>query len=198
MWDKSRHRFQCPLGCEVRAVTRSLSIAVFSFLALSLVVGCGSTQKTEPSATTKIAADSAENDVKKDARVNDALVAMPESKPLYFEFNAVQLSDDATGRLQDIARYMTEHDAAKVTIEGHADERGTPEYNLALAEGRANAAKEYLQKLGVAADRIRVISYGEERPAVAEATDEDEHAKNRRDEFSLQLDTETAAVTPNG
>ena len=67
----------------------------------------------------------------------------------------------------------------KVTIEGHADERGTREYNLALGERRANSVKNFLAGQGVAADRISVISYGKERPAV-EGSDESAWAQNRR------------------
>ncbi|MFP3929181.1 MAG: OmpA family protein, partial [Desulfobacteraceae bacterium] len=71
-----------------------------------------------------------------------------------------------------------------VRIEGHCDERGTNEYNLALGERRANAAKKYLISLGVSEDRVRTISYGEERPADPRHNEE-AWAKNRRDEFKL-------------
>ena len=84
---------------------------------------------------------------------------------IFFNFNAYALRADAQKTLQAQAKWLKEQPSLSVTIEGHCDERGTREYNLALGERRANAVKSYLVALGVSANRITTISYGEERPA---------------------------------
>ena len=89
----------------------------------------------------------------------------------------VDAQDQATLRSQ--AAWLSKYPAKRVTIEGHCDERGTREYNLALGERRANATKNALAALGVDASRITTISYGKERPD-ATGSDEDAYAKNRR------------------
>lgn len=90
---------------------------------------------------------------------------------------AIDATDRATLTRQ--AAWLAQYPNVNVTIEGHCDERGTREYNLALGERRANAAKNFLVSLGVAADRITVISYGKERPE-ALGSDEESWAQNRR------------------
>lgn len=85
-------------------------------------------------------------------------------RDLYFEFDRSDLTTEARRTLEEAAEAMKGFPGFKLVIEGHADERGTPEYNLALGAKRAQAARDYLVNLGVAADRIDTISYGEERP----------------------------------
>ncbi len=99
-----------------------------------------------------------------------------------FSFNLEDLSAEAKARLDRIARCLTTMENAEVGIIGHADERGTQEYNLHLGERRARAIKRYLINLGVNDKALNVISYGEERPA-AKGSDESSWAKNRRAEF---------------
>jgi peptidoglycan-associated lipoprotein len=91
--------------------------------------------------------------------------------------SAVDAGDRET--LQSQAVWLAKYPAKRVTVEGHCDERGTREYNLALGERRANATKNALVALGVSAERISTISYGKERPD-ATGSDEDAYAKNRR------------------
>ncbi len=98
---------------------------------------------------------------------------------VFFDFDSYSLSDAARATLNSQSKWLGKYGGAKVTLEGHADERGTREYNLALAERRANAAKEYLVSLGVDASRVKVISYGKERP-VALGHNEAAWAQNRR------------------
>jgi peptidoglycan-associated lipoprotein len=81
--------------------------------------------------------------------------------------------------LREQATYMSQFPNVRATIEGHCDERGTREYNLALGERRANAAKNYLVSLGVAADRLSTVSYGKERP-IAVGSNEQAWGRNRR------------------
>jgi peptidoglycan-associated lipoprotein len=84
---------------------------------------------------------------------------------VFFEFDKASLSSDARSQLEKQAAWLKKFGRANLTLEGHADERGTREYNLALGERRANSAKDFLVALGVAPSRIKVISYGKERPA---------------------------------
>jgi len=101
---------------------------------------------------------------------------------VHFDYNQFTLDAPARVTLERNAVFLRNNPALKVVIEGHCDERGSDEYNLALGERRAVAVKNYLVSLGIAADRLRVISYGEEMPLVAEANEE-AWAKNRRAEF---------------
>jgi peptidoglycan-associated lipoprotein len=98
---------------------------------------------------------------------------------VHFAYNeyAVQSADQAT--LQKQAAWLARYPQVRVTVEGHADERGTREYNLALGARRANAVKEYLTGQGVSAARVETVSYGKERPICTESN-EDCYAQNRR------------------
>jgi peptidoglycan-associated lipoprotein len=103
---------------------------------------------------------------------------------VYFDFDKYNLRDDAKAGLDANFKLLQEFPTAKIRIEGNCDERGTIEYNLALGEKRARAAMDYLVNLGITADRITIISYGKERPAV-EGHNEAAWAKNRRDDFRV-------------
>lgn len=96
-----------------------------------------------------------------------------------YDFDKFELRSDAQAILRGQAAWLNQNPSRTVTIEGHCDERGTREYNLGLGERRANAAKQYLTSLGVAASRVKTISYGKERPTCV-ASDEACFAKNRR------------------
>ena len=96
-----------------------------------------------------------------------------------FAFDSSQLSSDAMATLDRQAAFLNAKPSYRVKIEGHADERGTREYNLALGERRASATRDYLVARGVDGSRIRIVSYGKERPAVV-GSNEDAWAKNRR------------------
>ncbi|MFL5319798.1 MAG: OmpA family protein [Myxococcaceae bacterium] len=102
---------------------------------------------------------------------------------LHFDFDESTLSQDDTSELVRLSDVMHSNKALRVTIAGHADERGTTEYNLALGNKRAEAARKYLITLGVDAARIDTISFGEEKPAQIGET-EQAFAANRRDEIS--------------
>lgn len=109
----------------------------------------------------------------------------PRTSPLqevYFGFDSFDLSNDARATLKKNADWLKGNPSVRVEIEGHSDERGTNEYNLALGAKRAQAAKDYLVTLGIPSDRLSTISYGEELPVCREAT-EDCWQKNRRDRF---------------
>jgi peptidoglycan-associated lipoprotein len=103
----------------------------------------------------------------------------------FFDYDSFVLRDDARAGLDKVARLLRDHADVNVTIEGHCDERGTAEYNQALGEKRANAARDYLANAGVPAARLQTVSYGKERP-FAEGHDEAAWAQNRRAHFVLQ------------
>jgi peptidoglycan-associated lipoprotein len=99
---------------------------------------------------------------------------------LFFDFDKSDLRPDARAQVEKWAQWLKKYPQNTVTIEGHCDERGTREYNLALGERRAAAAKKYLAALGIEARRVATISYGKERPAVV-GSNEAAWAQNRRD-----------------
>ena len=105
--------------------------------------------------------------------------AVGSSSVIYFDTDRFNIDGSDAAALQAQAQYFARFPQLTFTIEGHADERGTREYNLALGERRANAAKNYLVSLGVGANRIRTVSYGKERP-VALASNAAAWAQNRR------------------
>jgi peptidoglycan-associated lipoprotein len=111
----------------------------------------------------------------------------PEGGPLadiHFDYDQATLSDEVRATLEKHALWLQNHRDVRVTVEGHCDERGTTEYNLALGEQRARAAYEYLASLGVAGDRLKSVSYGKERP-VDPGRGEDAWRKNRRAHFAV-------------
>jgi peptidoglycan-associated lipoprotein len=113
--------------------------------------------------------------------------ATPASSPLQdvlYEFDRYDLSADARATLRANADWLKSNPSARVEIEGHCDERGTNEYNLALGAKRAQAAREFLSTLGIPADRLSTISYGQEIPVCREQT-EDCWRKNRRARFVI-------------
>jgi len=103
-------------------------------------------------------------------------------KDINFEFDKYDVKSEYKSELKSIAEWMTKNSGAKLSIEGHCDDRGTNEYNLALGDRRAKAVKDYLVSLGVPAARLQTISYGEEKPLCTEQTEEC-WAKNRRAHF---------------
>lgn len=103
-------------------------------------------------------------------------------KTVYFAFDDYTLNSDSQATLNKVAEFLKGNQAVVVQVEGHCDERGSIEYNLALGERRAQSVKNYLVQLGVDAARLPTISYGEEKP-VEQGHDESAWSKNRRAEF---------------
>ncbi|MCZ6452960.1 MAG: peptidoglycan-associated lipoprotein Pal [Alphaproteobacteria bacterium] len=98
---------------------------------------------------------------------------------VFFAYDKSTLSSNGRTTVEKWAAWLKTYPANKLKIEGHADERGTREYNLALGERRANASREYLVSLGVAPNRVKTISYGKERPAIP-GSNENAYTQNRR------------------
>jgi peptidoglycan-associated lipoprotein len=111
----------------------------------------------------------------------------PEGSPLadiYFGFDSAVLTDEGRAVLDQHARWLQARTGVRLSIEGHCDERGTVEYNLALGEQRAQAAREYLASLGIPVARLGIVSYGKERP-LDPGHSEEAWAKNRRAHFAV-------------
>lgn len=102
---------------------------------------------------------------------------------VYFAYDSSEISDAQRSILEENARWMRQNPKKSVTLEGHTDERGSVEYNLALGERRAGQVRKYLVQLGIDASRLRVLSYGEEKPA-AFGSSNDDFRQNRRVEFA--------------
>jgi len=103
--------------------------------------------------------------------------------PIFFDFDRFNIRKDQIETLLENTQILEEHPEVKIIIEGHCDERGTEEYNLALGERRAKGAKDYLVRLGVDENRLRIVSYGKSRP-FAQGHNEDAWSQNRRAHFA--------------
>lgn len=101
---------------------------------------------------------------------------------IHYDYDRYDLREEARATLQQNADWLKANSTARVEVEGHCDERGTVEYNLALGAKRAKAARDYLVTLGISADRLSTISYGEELPLCRETTEEC-YSRNRRGHF---------------
>jgi peptidoglycan-associated lipoprotein len=104
---------------------------------------------------------------------------------VYFDYDKSDLSDSTRATLQSNAEWLKANPGRTVLVEGHCDERGTVEYNLALGQRRAASVKDYLGGLGIDASRLKTVSYGKERP-VDPGHDETAHGRNRRAEFVIE------------
>lgn len=163
---------------------------VFSAAAVVLVgslVGCSKPKPPSPEATdTAPATTPASTETTPPPPAETATPASPSmdfsTSTVYFDYDSWSVRSDAQDTLRKMAADLKGKTGARVQIEGHCDERGSNEYNLALGARRAKAVQEFLISEGVSAGELETISYGEERPAVQGAS-EDAWAKNRRGEF---------------
>jgi peptidoglycan-associated lipoprotein len=168
-----------------------LLVAAMALIAVS-VVGCAKKAAeappvpppappvVQPSATPEPTAPSAS-----ETPVPVPSVTAGDFTDVFFDLDSYALRDDAKLALDKAAKLMRDKAGVNLTIEGHCDERGTVEYNQALGEKRANAARDYLVNAGVSAVRVQTLSYGKERP-FAEGHDESAWAQNRRAHFVLR------------
>jgi peptidoglycan-associated lipoprotein len=156
-------------------------IAAIAIVALAtFAVACG--KKKQPAAPTEAPRTDRQVPVDRDPPADSAPADRGPSGPslgevIYFEFDQSDLSEQARSTLDTNAEWLKRDPARTITIEGHTDEVGTAEYNLGLGERRAKSARDYLIRLGIDANRVSVITYGEERPA------SQDDALNRRSVF---------------
>jgi peptidoglycan-associated lipoprotein len=173
------------------------SALLVTLVSLALAAGCHSKPKTEPvKPTTPVAPplappppaphEVAQTDEysKLKAMGADEIDRMGILADIHFAYDKADIRDEDRAILSKNADALKKFDFLKVTVEGHCDERGTVEYNLALGERRAKVAYDYLVSLGVPADRLKTVSYGKEVPVCKENT-EDCWARNRRDRFTV-------------
>jgi peptidoglycan-associated lipoprotein len=104
---------------------------------------------------------------------------------VYFGYDESSLTPEGMARLDSIAKHMKEQDKVKLSIEGHCDDRGSTEYNLALGQRRSESVRKYLSTVGISMDRLNSVSFGEERPALT-GNGEENWSKNRRAEFAFK------------
>jgi peptidoglycan-associated lipoprotein len=168
------------------------------FVTSLMVLATGCAQKTTPTSTTQMSASGpsaeeikAREEEERRRRIAESQLASRSTTPasgtlvmdtVYFEFDEATLTSLAKDTLVRNAEWLRSNPNARIQVEGNADERGTPEYNLSLGERRAAAVRSYLTSLGIDGTRLVIISYGEERPADA-GHGEDAWAKNRRVDF---------------
>ena len=126
-----------------------------------------------------------EDQLREESQRSQSAREMFENEDILFEFDSASLSVEAQEILRAKAAWLRENPRARVIIEGHCDERGTNEYNLALGDRRAFSAKSFLVDLGIDDSRLTTISYGEEKP-IASGSTEDAWAKNRRAHFVIK------------
>lgn len=163
---------------------------ILAFLAVVLMLwgmGCGKKPETaieKPVVTEPV--EPREPVTEPEIKPEPEVVRLTEDqfKTAYFDFDKYNLRSDAKAALEHNAGLLKDNANVRVLIEGHCDERGTVEYNLALGERRARSAMDYLVSLGVSKNRLQIISYGKERP-VALGHNEDAWAKNRRAKFTI-------------
>lgn len=192
----------------MRQKTWRAVLCVFLFMTLSLFIGCA--RKSTPvkpafpeaegvTTTTERAQPEAGIGAGELGEFEEGELAIPQTdlardllfeeasrelQTVYFDYDSSELKPQSKAKLETAADWLKKNPNVNVQIEGHCDERGTSEYNLALGERRALAARRYLISLGINMDRIFTISYGEERPAV-EGHDESAWKFNRRAEFKI-------------
>lgn len=181
---------------------RYLTPVALAFLALAIVPFAGGCKKKPPTTTAE-----ARPPIEEPVPPGETVKPPPGSAPVepagevlsddlaelnrkgylqdaYFDYDQADLRDDARTALSANAEWLKRYPSIQLLVEGHADERGTSAYNLALGDRRANAARDYLTSLGVAATRVRTVSYGKERPFCNEAS-EDCWQQNRRAHFVI-------------
>jgi peptidoglycan-associated lipoprotein len=167
---------------KLNKVLKSLLIA----LPVLTMAACSSTSSTDASdadtsgvAQETVQVETVEQAVSPAEQLRQKLEALRQENTIYFDFDTATIRPEFIEVLQAHGAFLTANPSVRVTVEGHTDERGTPEYNIALGERRAVSVVQYLQNLGVSAGQISTVSYGEEKPADT-SRGEAGFAKNRR------------------
>ncbi len=174
-------------------IYNSIKFISISAMVLTLAA-CSGPTKTGPGASI----DSDETDVvSKELMPGDDGTAVEQTRvdspdklnwakfePIHFDFDSATIREADRKTLEAIASYLKENPSQKILVAGNCDERGTTEYNLALGQRRASAARNYLVKLGAPADHVGTVSWGEEKPANS-GHNEAAWSENRRDEFGI-------------
>lgn len=155
-------------------------LAAISVLLAVFLAGCGGDKNVKAEEAGGVTASGlSEDSAASGSELGEDMQQLLNTNKVYFEFDSSQVDEQSRRVIEAHSQFLIEHPDVNVVLEGHADERGTREYNLALGERRANAVAEIMTAYGVAPGRIQTISYGEERPA-ALGSDESAWQLNRR------------------
>jgi len=191
----------------MQRASRVLSLSIVALVALGACKKKPPAVQPEPTPTTPVstapaptpppaeACDAACRAAAEDAK-NRAIAAMTASltATIYFHYDASDITDESRTKLDAKVPVMSQNGTVRIRIAGHTDSRGSDEYNLALGQRRAAAAKRYLTDRGIDGSRIEIVSFGEERPTCTEE-DESCFSRNRRDEFEVTAGQITAGQT---
>ena len=158
-------------------MNKILVLMLASTLAIS---ACTKKTRTEDSNTAVPTAANADENTNGDSDSGKAMGL----QTIHFGYDAYTLDSEAKGTLKSNSQILKDKGSIKIQVEGHCDQRGGIQYNIALGEKRANSVKKFIQEQGVTAERITVISFGKEKPVDAGTTD-DAYAKNRRANFVI-------------
>jgi len=137
------------------------------------------TEVTQKAAEDSVQVTAAKRAAEIEKQKRQELAQLRSEHIVYFDFDVSNVNEKYAAVLDAHAKFLNSNSDIKVLVEGHADERGTPEYNIALGERRAKAVVTYLENMGVASGQLSVVSYGEEKPMIKDRS-EDAFAKNRR------------------
>ena len=164
---------------QLNSLLKSLLIALpmFTLAACSSTEDSGAGVQDQGAGANTLG--TADQGLSADEQMRQKFESLRQENTIYFGFDQDAIDNQYVQLLQAHANFLRDHTNVKVLVEGHTDERGTPEYNIALGERRAKAVAKYLQTLGVQAEQLSIVSYGEEKPLDLSHTEE-AFAKNRR------------------
>jgi len=160
---------------QINTLLKSLLVA----LPMLTLAACSSNSDSTAATEGAVETAPAEQGMSAEEMMRQKYEALRQDNTIYFDFDKDEIKGQYAELLQAHAEFLKQNNTVKVLVEGHGDERGTPEYNIALGERRAKAVATYLQNLGVDASQLSIVSYGEEKPADTSHTEE-AFAKNRR------------------
>ncbi len=170
------------LNKTLKALMVALPVMTLAACSSSSSVDEGAASESNQAATTQdntVDVNTMSREKSAEEKLREKYEALRQEQIVYFDFDKSTIQSKYAELLQAHADFLVKNPSVKVLVEGHADERGTPEYNIALGESRGKAVAKYLQSLGVSDSQISVVSYGEEKPLVKSRTEE-AFAKNRR------------------
>ena len=161
-----------------KAKSLSTLLIILSFV----LAGCSSTPKKGSGDSSESVVAETENPVELNGSSDESTAGMLQT--VFFGYDSSSLGADSKAALEANAEWLKANESVNIQIEGHCDERGGHQYNLALGEKRAAVVRDYLEALGISSARVTVISYGKEKP-VSFGHDEDAWGRNRRANFSI-------------
>ncbi|GEK10421.1 peptidoglycan-associated lipoprotein Pal [Pseudoalteromonas sp. McH1-7] len=170
------------LNKTLKALMVALPVMTLAACSSSSSVDEGAANESNRAATTEsntVDVNTMSREKSAEEKLREKYEALRQEQIVYFDFDKSTIQSKYAELLQAHADFLVKNPSVKVLVEGHADERGTPEYNIALGESRGKSVAKYLQSLGVSDSQISVVSYGEEKPMVKSRTEE-AFAKNRR------------------